>query len=182
MKIQLILAFFILFSVVESSSSLTSEDIIKGVDALIKNKTMDFDKNYFTFDLNDYTGLNADKKKRSTFTQKQKNLYDKYGIKNYFFIIDDFDSSSTSIETLARSLQSYIAKSYTVNMSNSVIFVIAIDQRKMRLEIGKTLNKIIDDTKATEIINSMGLYMRNLDYYNALNNALNVIEYYYTNK
>ena len=67
-------------------------------------------------------------------------------------------------------------------MSNSVIFVIAIDKRKMRLEIGKTLNKIIDDTKATEIINSMGLYMRNLDYYNALNNALNVIEYYYTNK
>ena len=179
MKVQLILAFFILFSVVESSNSLTSAEIFNGINALIKNGTMDFNKCYFTFDLNDYSGLNADKTKRKTFTQKQKYIYDKYGIKNYFFVIDDFDSSSTTIEILARSLQSYIAKKYIVNMSNSVIFLIAIDQRKMRVEIGKFLNNIISDSNAAEIINSMGPYMRQLDYYNALDNALDKIEYYY---
>ena len=179
MKIQLILVLFILFSATESSVTLNSTGIWNKVVESIDNRKMNFNKCYFIFDPNNYAKLDKDNTTMSNFTLKQKKIYNKYGIKNYFFIVDDFDIERENIETVAKNLQLFISKDYGINMSNSIIIFIGIKSRKIRVQIGKSLNNYINDHDAQAIINSMASYMRNEQYYYALNKVLYSIEYYY---
>ena len=179
MKISLIIVFYLSLSFAKSSDLLDSKAIWKKVAEFKDNGIMDFDKNYFIFDLKDYATLYHDNEKRYAFTQKQKYLYDTYGINNYLFIVDDFDIDKETILTLTKNLQNYINTDYGISMLKSIILFIAIDRRKTRIEMGSDLNDYISDEYASNIIESMADYMRSEDYYNAFNKALNQIEYYY---
>ena len=177
MKIPLIIVLFMLFSFGKPSDLLDSNGVWNKMDEFINDGTMDFNQNYFIFDLKNYSTIHTDNTKRYTFTQKQKHLYDTYKIKNYLFIVNDIDSRETII-TLAKNLQTLISKNYG-SVSKSIIICMAIDIRKTRIEIGSTLNNYIYDEDALLIIDSIGDYMRSADYFNAFCKVLEKVEYYY---
>jgi hypothetical protein len=177
MKMPLTIVFLILFSFGKPAELLDSNGVWNKLAEFVDDGKMDFNKNYFIFDLKDYANIYSDNTKRYTFTQKQKYLYDTYGIKNYLFIVNDIDSKETII-TLAKNLQTLISKNYG-SITNSIIICMAIDIRKTRIEIGSTLNYYIYDEDGSAIIDSMGDYMRSANYYSAFCKALEKVEYYY---
>ena len=181
MKIPLTILFLILFSFGKSSEVLDSNGIWNKLQSFINEGKMDFNYNYFIFDLKDYASIYSDSSKRYTFNQKQKYLYDKYSIKNYLFIVDDFDSSKETISTLTKNLLNLISRQYG-STSKSIILFMAMDVRKTRIEMGYTLNSYIVDAEASAIIDSMGDYMRSANYYSAFCKALDNIEYYYNHE
>ena len=67
--------------------------------------------------------------------KKQKEIYIQYGIRNYIFAIKTLDTSIESIEKAADSLSTYIQNDFKVDMSNSVIALIAMDIQKVRIRL-----------------------------------------------
>jgi len=183
MKTKIIIVLSILFSFVKLGTIKPSEDIWKKVKRYWQQGLMSNESEfYFVFDEYNYTAFDLSSKEMIELQKKQEEIYVQYGIRNYIFAIKTLDTSIESIEKAADSLSSYIQYDFKVDMSNSVIALIAMDIQKIRIRLGSTLNKKVTDSEAAKIISNIGTSMRAKNYYKAFYNIITDIKNYYLNE
>ena len=132
---------------------------------------------YFIFDESNYTNYHVNHTKMQALYDLQKNYYIKRGIRNYIFLFDT--TGSQKIESFAKDISKYIAKEFSQDLSNSVITLIPIQDRLIRIELGASTNSKYVDENLDIIINNLGPYMRSEDYYGACKKLMNDLESYY---
>lgn len=177
MNEKLILILF-LFSFVNLSGLKHSDEIWeKFKDYQNQGKAKIESTDYFIFDESNYLSDDINSSKMISFYTLQYNYFYNYGIKNYFFVIDTLDYES--LETFTDNLYTYISKEITYSLSNSVIIVIAILDKKIRIKTGTQSNAKYADEYIDTIINNIGPYMRSSNYYGGCVNIIQDLEKYY---
>lgn len=63
----------------------------------------------------------------------------------------------------------------TKNEDNGLLILIAMQDRKMRIEVGNGIEGVITDSKSGRMIRDMGSFMRDKDVYGALNNTISEV-------
>lgn len=178
MKCKLIILF--LFSFIKSSSFSSSAEIWNKVQESIKNRTMLLqNKGYFIFDESNYTKLNINDTKMQILYKMQERLYKDYGIANYIFVVDSLSESYDTIKEAANKLYYYISYDFKINITNSVISLLSINSRRIRIKLGSLTQQKISDSNAQSIINDLKPYLRSKDYYHALMTIIEDINFYY---
>ena len=178
MKEKLILLLF-LFSFVQLSTLKHSEEIWdKFYEYVQKGEKIYLEsQNYFIFDETNYTKLHVNNSKMKSLYQLQKDYYKKHDAKNYIFLIDELGSEE--IESFSDSLYNLISTNFSISLANSVITLIPINDRLIRIKIGTSLNYKYDDYYVDETINDLRPYMSSQDYYGGCVKLMKDLEYYY---
>ena len=178
MKEKLILLLF-LFSFVQLSTLKHSEEIWdKFCEYAQKDDKIYLEsQNYFIFDETNYTKLHVNSSKMKSLYQLQKDYYTKHDAKNYIFLIDELGSET--IESFSDSLYDLISKNFSISLANSVITVIPINDRLIRIKIGTSLNYKYDDYYVDQTIIDLRPYMSSKDYYGGCVKLMKDLELYY---
>ena len=113
--------------------------------------------------------------------QKQEELFFKYNLANYIFIVDNLDEKLESIEDAADNLSRYLDNIFKIDMTQSVIALFSMKTKRVRIRTGKITKEKILDYEASSIINNLGPYMRNEQYYDAWIKLIENIDEYYNN-
>ena len=133
-------------------------------------------RDYFIFDESDYLS-DVNNAKLTNLYRLQKDFYYKYGIKNYIFFIDYLGDET--IESFTDDLFYFIDREFSPNMANSMITVIPIKDRLIRIQLGTKTNYKYDDRALDIIISNLGPYLRAGDFYGGVKELLNGFKYYY---
>ena len=169
----------LLFSFVQLSTLKHSEEIWdKFYEYVQKGEKIYLEsKNYFIFDETNYTNLHVNSTKMKTLYNLQKNFYNKHIVKNYIFLIDELGSET--IDSFTNSLYNLISKNFSLTLSSSVIIVIPISDRLIRIKPGYSTNYNYDDYYIDIIISNLRPYMTSKDYYSGCVKLMQDLEYYY---
>ena len=136
-------------------------------------------KNYFIFDESNYTKLDIKDSKMIYLYQKQENLFQKYNISNYIFIVDNLDENQESIESAAFNLCKYLYNIYSINMNRSIVALFSIKSRRVRLRSGDKIKHELDYYTLKKIIDNLVPYLQNEKYYKAWNKLFDDLKFYY---
>ena len=182
MKVIIINIIFLL-SLVNLFKCLPSDNIWYQLKTSIEeNKIILNDNNgHFIYDESNYTGLPLNSTKMEILYQKQEELFFKYNLANYIFIVDNLDEKLESIEDAADNLSRYLDNIFKIDMTQSVIALFSMKTKRVRIRTGKITKEKILDYEASSIINNLGPYMRNEQYYDAWIKLIENIDEYYNN-
>ena len=181
MKSKLIILF--LFSFINSGTVFPSEVIWNNVLNYINDEKMLISSNYFfIYDERNFTKLALDGPQMKTLYQKQKELFNKNGIANYIFVVNYLDEQEEELITVTDNLYNKISTYFNVDISNSVIAFFSIKSKRVRIKLGITTQQNISDSNAASMINNLGDYLRNKEYYNAWIKLIDDIDNYYNYK
>ena len=181
MKSKLIILF--LFSFINSATVLPSEEIWNKVkDYITFGKMLLQNKTHFIFDENNFTNLAVNDSKMQFLYKKQEELFNKNGIANYIFAVNYLNEQEEAIEKAADNLYNYISTYFNIDISNSVISLFSIKSKRVRIKLGTITQQNISDSNAASMINNLGDYLRNKEYYNAWIKLIDDIDDYYNYK
>ena len=134
-------------------------------------------QDYFIFDESNYTKLHVNSTKMKSLYKLQKDFYNKHITNNYIFLIDELGSET--IESFTNSLYNLISKNFSLTLSYSVIIVIPITDRLIRIQPGSLTNLRYDDYYIDKIISNLRSYMTSKDYYGGCVKLMKDLETYY---
>ena len=155
-----IISFFYLLN------SLPSEDIWKQVINRKSNNTLINNNNYFIYQENDFCKKYSEDMKK--LNEKQKFFFAKWETPNYIFVVNNFDENLESIEDGVFHLNQYLYKEFKVKMENSIITLISIKTRRIKIKMGEITKNIITDNNAENIIASLKDLFLQKDYYKTI--------------
>ena len=158
---------FFIISLFYLLNSLPSEDIWKQVITWKSNNTLINNNNYFIFQENDYCKRDIYSEDMNELYAKQKLLFTKWETPNYIFIVNNFDENLEPIENGVFHLSQYIYKEFKVKMENSIIALISIKTRRIKIKMGEITKNIITDNNVENIISSLKDLFQQKDYYKA---------------
>ena len=178
MKLKLIILF--LFSFIRPRTDKPSIWIWEEASNAIKNKQMIVpeDKTRFIFDQKNYLKEEINSTKMEMLYEKQDNVYNKTGIQNYIFFVDNIDENEEDLETCAKKISNFISYDFNISVEKSIIVLFSMESRRIRIQPGTELSNNFSETVSTEMINHLGDYMRSEDYYGAIEKLLEDIIYY----
>lgn len=136
-------------------------------------------KKHFIFDENNYLNEEKFSEKMQALYQKQAYIYANYEIINYIFLVDYIDEEEEDLETCTQTISNLSSKKFGFSLSNSIIILISMETRRLRIQPGNNLDNIFSKSVCTEMINNLGPFMRSGDYYDAMINLIEDIDYYY---
>ena len=99
--------------------------------------------------------------------EKRKSFFSKWEASNYIFVVDNFDENIESIEDGDKHLSNYISKEYKVEMMDLLLALFSIKTRRIRIYIGENTKNKLTESKAQEVISSLGDLLRENNYYEA---------------
>ena len=183
MKVKLIILLFLL-SFIKSSTDPPSTIIWQEIINAIDNETMVLaeNKRHFIYDQKNYLNEEIKSTKMLTFYQKQENVYIKNGIENYIFLVEKVDENLENIDTCVQNLKSLISNQFGFSLENSIILLISMGDRKIKIKPGTNILSKFNSTICNSMLKNIGLYMNTEDYYDAMIKFLSDVDYYYNKK
>lgn len=166
----------IFFSIQSQINTWSSYDLWKYIEYELKSNNA-INKNYFTMDPNRFLSKNGNYN-LNLIEKNQQKLFIETKIPNYIIFISNLVPNE-KIEDLAF----YVAKNFylkfpEVNVSNSIISIFSVNDRKMRIRTGSLLKQKISDSSCLEILNNRKKELRKGNYnkvaYDLSNNILDV--------
>ncbi len=182
MKVKII-NIILLLSLVNLFKCLPSDDIWYKLKTYIEENKIVLNDNrgHFIYDESNYTGLPLNSTKMEILYQKQKELFFKYNLANYIFVVDYLDENLESIEDAANNLSRYLNNIFKIDMEQSIIALFSMRTKRVRIRTGKITRENILDYEASSIINNLVPYMRSEQYYDAWIKLIENIDEYYNN-
>ena len=178
--IFLIFIFQFLYSFQSNINTWTSKELWNYIEFELSNKPLN--KNYFLIDPNRYLQKNG-KNELLLIENAQKKLFEETKIPNYIIFISNINFKKESIEDFAFSIAKNIYKQFpTVNISNSIISVFSIKDRKMRIRTGTILKNTISDSNCLLILNNRKYELRKGNYNKVTLDLINDINLAYNSK
>ena len=111
--------------------------------------------------------------------QKQEDIFSKYNISNYIFIVDHLNENLESIEDATFNLCRYLSNYFNISMAESVVALFSMETRRVRIRTGEITKESITDDEAEKMIDNLGSYLRDKNYYEAWIKLIEDIDYYY---
>ena len=169
-----------LISNVENAYLYPSEMIYKEMNDFIKNGSMIKENDYyFIFDEKNYTAYDVHGERMNDLYEKQRELYDKYGIANYIFVIEQFKQNKENLDIFTDNLYEKILKT-VYDLSNHIITIVLIgpSSNQISFHIGKKTSQKISESDLEQI--SVDLYndLKADDFYASWNLLLKEIHGY----
>ena len=178
--IFLIFIFHFLYSSQSSIKTWSSKELWNYIEFEQTNKQLN--KNYFLIDPNKFLETNK-KNDMILIENAQKKLFEKTKIPNYIIFISNINLKKESIEEFTFSIAGYISKQFPdVNITNSIITVFSINDRKMRIRTGTILKKIISDSNCLIILNNRKNKLRLKNYIQVTLDLINDIDLAYNSQ
>ena len=176
----LIFIFQILYTSQSNINTWTSKELWNYIEFELSNKPLN--KNYFLIDPNRHL-YKFGKNEMLLIENAQKKLFEETKIPNYIIFISNINLKKESIEDFTFSIAKHIyIKFPDVNITNSIITVFGIQNRKMRIRTGTILkNKILDST-CLQILNNRKSQLRKGNYNKVALDLINDILLAYNNK
>ena len=174
---------FLLLSLLSLFICLPSDDIWKKLNIYINNSQIILNdkKTHFIYDESNYTKLDINSDKMNYLYQKQEEIFSKYNISNYIFIVDNLNENLESIEDATFNLCRYLSNYFNISMAESVVALFSMKTRRVRIRTGEITKESITDDEANEMISHLGSYLREEQYYEAWIRLIEDIDYYNTN-
>ena len=178
MDLKIIFIILLIFFLADGSELRPSDEIWDKVkEYSAQGKMLNESKFYFVFDELNKTKLDIRNSKMSVLSNRQKEIYINYGLRNYAFIVQSLNGET--IEMYTDNLFNYIKRELSPSLGNSIITCISIDDRLIRIKLGDESKMKYTDNNVDNMISNLGKKMRNDDFYGALIQLVNDIENYY---
>ena len=148
-KMRLILfSLIISFSLNHRITNWTSEELWNYIEEeILINKTIN--SNYFVVDPNKFLSL-VGSEKMNNIEEKQRELFNELKIPNYIIYVSNLNENLENFTfSIAKKLNNAFPE---VNISNSIISVFSIFDKKMRIRTGSKLKYSLSDSKCYEIL------------------------------
>ena len=148
-KMRLILfSLIISFSLNHRITNWTSEELWNYIEEeILINKTIN--SNYFVVDPNKFLSL-VGSEKMNNIEEKQRELFNILKIPNYIIYVSNVNENLENFTfSIAKKLNNAFPE---VNISNSIISVFSIFDKKMRIRTGSKLKYSLSDSKCYEIL------------------------------
>ena len=148
-KMRLILfSLIISFSLNHRITNWTSEELWNYIEEeILINKTIN--SNYFVVDPNKFLSL-VGSEKMNNIEEKQRELFNELKIPNYIIYVSNLNEN---LENFTFSISKKLNNAFPeVNISNSIISVFSIFDKKMRMRTGSKLKYSLSDSKCYEIL------------------------------
>ena len=148
-KMRLILfSLIISFSLNHRITNWTSEELWNYIEEeILINKTIN--SNYFVVDPNKFLSL-VGSEKMNNIEEKQRELFNELKIPNYIIYVSNLNEN---LENFTFSIVKKLNNAFPeVNISNSIISVFSIFDKKMRIRTGSKLKYSLSDSKCYEIL------------------------------
>ena len=140
------------------------------------------DMNFFIFDESNITALDINGDRMNNLYINQKEIFDKYSVPNYIFVVDSQDESTEELSVTTHNLAEYLRKKYNINKDNAIILLISISPGKIKVRTGQTIRSKITDNESNKMISNLKSYLKNKKYYDAWNQFIfDINKYYYEN-
>ena len=129
MKIKIKINIFILLSLLNIFTCLPSDEIWNKLTTYINNSKIILNdkKTHFIYDESNYTKLDINSTEMNILYQKQEDLFSKYNLSNYIFIVDNLNEDLESIEDAAFNLCRYLSNYFRINMAESVVALFSME-------------------------------------------------------
>ena len=134
---------------------------------------------YFIYDQNYYLNEKNISTKMKELYKKQDDIYIKYGIFNYFFIVDDIDERVERLEDCAIELIRQISIYFNSTSGNTLIALFSVSSRRIRIQPGKDIEDKFSEQVSSKIIDDIKSYLQEYNFYDALVKLIDDIDYYY---
>ena len=148
-KMRLILfSLIISFSLNHRITNWTSEELWNYIEEeILINKTIN--SNYFVVDPNKFLSL-VGSEKINNIEEKQRELFNELKIPNYIIYVSNLNEN---LENFTFSISKKLNNAFPeVNISNSIISVFSIFDKKMRMRTVSLLKYSLSDSKCYEIL------------------------------
>ena len=148
-KMRLILfSLIISFSLNHRITNWTSEELWNYIEEeILINKTIN--SNYFVVDPNKFLSL-VGSEKMNNIEEKERELLNELKIPNYIIYVSNLNEN---LENFTFSISKKLNNAFPeVNISNSIISVFSIFDKKMRIRTGSKLKYSLSDSKCYEIL------------------------------
>ena len=181
MKIKIKTNILLLFTLFSLFICLPSDDIWNSLISKINNRKIILKdkKTHFIYDESNYTKLDINSTKMNYLYQKQEDIFSKYNISNYIFIVDHLNENPESIEDATFNLCRYLSNYFNISMAESVVALFSMETRRVRIRTGEITKESITDDEAEKMIDNLGSYLRGQKYYEAWIKLIEDIDYYY---
>lgn len=170
MKNQYVFLSFLFISFLDLFFSLPSDKIWKKTLSYIEQGKMVITENktHFVFDESNYTKLDINSSHMKYLYKKQENLFKKYNVSNYIFLIDNLDEKEEIIEEVTFNLCRYLRNIFKIDMEQSIVAVFSIGTRKFRIRIGAKLKNKIISKDLRELSSNLYPFLKWKRYYRVL--------------
>ena len=181
MKIKIKTNILLLFTLFSLFICLPSDDIWNSLISKINDRKIILNdkKTHFIYDESNYTKLDINSTKMNYLYQKQEDIFSKYNISNYIFIVDHLNENLESIEDATFNLCRYLSNYFNISMAESVVALFSMETRRVRIRTGEITKESITDDEAEKMIDNLGSYLRGQKYYEAWIKLIEDIDYYY---
>ena len=181
MKIKIKTNILLLFTLFSLFICLPSDDIWNSLISKINDRKIILNdkKTHFIYDESNYTKLDINSTKMNYLYQKQEDIFSKYNISNYIFIVDHLKENLESIEDATFNLCRYLSNYFSISMAESVVALFSMKTRRVRIRTGEITKESITDDEAEKMIDNLGSYLRGQKYYEAWIKLIEDIDYYY---
>ena len=170
----------ILFGSIYSLTAYHSDEIwYKVIEYKANGKRILNNYHYFIFDEENYLNLTIDSNEMKSLNKEQKKLYDNSSLSNYIFFVKTIGINE-GIDITAQRLYDKIYSSFSTDIKKSMIALIGIESKIMKVAIGPSLNNIITDMDANAIINDILPHIEDKNYYRVAKDLIEDFKYYYT--
>ena len=173
-----------LLQVIIYVSSLPSEDLWnKTLQYISEGKMILNEKyNYFIFDEENYTSLDINSNEMKSLYDQQKELFSHYSLRTFLFIAQNLNRSIEDAYSIRDNIRNHLID-YGVYINYTVFVLISAETNESILYTGSKIKKsYISDNDAIILNNDIKQYIKNKEYYEALENFLFDIEDYFINK
>ena len=175
MKAIIFVSFII--SLIHSKSLSPSKQIWNNVANYISTGLMIKNEYHFIYQEKNYTKLDINGDKMKDLYSRQDELYKKHDkLLNYIFIIKSLDTNLESPSEVILNLAKYIKLDYELDTTNSILVLIIIKNKTIEIYSG---NDRFLKTDMENMKSNIAKYLENFLYYDAINNLINDIDYYY---
>ena len=168
---------YIIFSIISSFYLLELDEILKKLENHTDEGKMVYEKSHFIFDELNFTQLDIYSDEMKILYQKQENLFLKYHLSTYIFILNNIDSY-TSIDIKTRSLFKNFVSIFPMESSNTIIALILINSNEVGLE-GNPINTNYSDFYIQSIKYNLIKKLDKNQYYEGWIQLIYDLEYYF---
>ena len=168
-----------LFSIYSTTVYHSDEIWNKVIEHKANGKMILNNTHYFIFDEdNTYLKFTADSQELIVLNKEQKKIYDNYKLSTFIFFVATIDKDE-GIDNTAQRLYNKIKSEFYVDISTSMIALVAIESRELKVAIGPSIKNLITSTDANAIINDVKPYLKEKNYYRVAKDLIEDFNYYY---
>ena len=172
-----------LFSLIKINNN-PSDNIWEKALSAIKNGTLILpsNKRHFIYDEENYLKEEKNSPKMLSLYQKQEDVYLFNDMSNYIFFVSNVEEDKETLDICANNLIALISEEFGFSLSKSIIILFSMDTRRIRIQPGTSLETLFSQPIASQMITDLQNLMRSEDYYGALIQFIEDVNYYYYRK